>query len=135
MPDSVWSLTPRAHTRNPFGRPLQRSPFPTKWRLVFVPMKLVAATDSARVTGNQEVAALLPGCRQSGSYRAVVRIPLGGVSLHLSQVGQKPHTYRTGLGSAWYSPKSFIKGDDRHVDVSLAFGNGVLRLKLSALGV
>src|SRR5260370_15678847 len=77
----------------------------------------------------------IPVCGQSGSYRAVVRIPLGGVSLHLSQVGQKPHTYRTGLGSAWYSPKSFIKGDDRHVDVSLAFGNGVLRLKLSALGV
>jgi len=44
-------------------------------------------------------------------------------------------TYRTVLGSAWYSPKSFIKGDDRHVDVAFAFGNGVLRLKLSALGV
>jgi hypothetical protein len=44
-------------------------------------------------------------------------------------------TYWTGPGSAWYSPKSFIKGDDRHVDVALAFGNGVLRLKLSALGV
>ncbi len=47
----------------------------------------------------------------------------------------KPHTYRTGLGSAWYSPKSFIKGDDRHVDVAFAFGNSVLRLELSALGV
>jgi hypothetical protein len=39
------------------------------------------------------------------------------------------------LRSAWYSSKCLIEGDDRYVDVSLALGDCVLRLKLSALGI
>jgi len=40
-----------------------------------------------------------------------------------------------GLRSAWYSAECLIEGDDRDIDVSLAFGNRVLRLELSALGI
>ncbi len=40
-----------------------------------------------------------------------------------------------GLRSAWHSAECLIEGDDRDIDVSLAFGNRVLRLELSALGV
>jgi hypothetical protein len=39
------------------------------------------------------------------------------------------------LRSAWYSSKCLIEGDDRYVDVSLALGDCVLRLKLRALGI
>jgi hypothetical protein len=40
-----------------------------------------------------------------------------------------------GLRSAWYSAECLIEGDDRDINVSLAFGNRVLRLELSALGI
>ena len=40
-----------------------------------------------------------------------------------------------GLRSAWYSAECLIEGDDRDIDVSLAFGNRVLRLELRALGI
>jgi hypothetical protein len=39
------------------------------------------------------------------------------------------------LRSAWYPSKCLVESDHRDIDVSLAFGDSILCLELSALGI
>jgi hypothetical protein len=80
------------------------------------------------------------GNSDNRAYRPVRQLFLTSLPIHAGVPRVLIHFVQTkclaeGLRSAWYSSKRLVEGNHRDINVSLAFGDCIFRLKLSALGI